>query len=264
MLHRLKESAILVVALIYSLFPALLRKHRRVVIYYHSVPGKDVESFSKQMKYLAASCHVVKISEIMTVQAAPKSSVVAITFDDAFVSVWDNGLPVLRKYDLPAAFFVPAGNLGRRPEWFMDDDYSDMNETVMTEQQIAKLDQQGYEIFSHTVSHPVLTEIEDDKLRVELLESRQKLETIAGHEVTGVSYPHGAQNEKVCRSARAVGYKWGFTIEPRIVDKKTDDLRIGRVEVSASDSILKFRLKARGAYQVVHYLRTIKRLLLRN
>ncbi len=249
-------------AALYSVYLLLTHKRPcRVVLYYHSVKEQDVERFQKQMEYLAANCTVVRPSTIRTASPNGSNYVVAVTFDDAFVNVMENAIPVLKKHGLSAAVFVPAGNIGRQPCWEMPENYPDRNETVMSKEQIAELDNYGFEICSHTVSHPLLTEIEKGKLEAELIGSKQTLEEIVGHEVYGLSYPHGAYNARVCEAARRAGYSCAFTIEPRPVDGATDDMRIGRFAVSATDGLMKFRLNVNGAYHVVTYLRRAKSLL---
>jgi peptidoglycan/xylan/chitin deacetylase (PgdA/CDA1 family) len=183
---------------------------------------------------------------------------VAITFDDAFVSIFENAIPVLKKHGFSAGIFVPTGNLGLSPGWVIEDNCSDKNETVMNIEQIAELGNDGFEVFSHTISHPLLTQIDEDGLRYELLESKKQLEKIIGCEITAISYPHGAHDTMVCMAAKNAGYRLGFTTEPDTVDCSPDDMRIGRFEVSAADSMLKFRLKVNGAYRAVKYLRKLK------
>jgi len=213
------------------------------------------------MVYLEKKCVMVKASHIKAAPMNGGKPVVAVTFDDAFVSVLENAIPVLRDHSLPAAIFVPTGNLGRQPGWKMPEDYSDKNEMVMSEQEIAQLDKDGFEILSHTVSHLSLTGIHESLLQNELEESKQALEKIIGHEVCGISYPHGDCNAAICETARQVGYQFGFTIEPLTAGRSPDDMKIGRFSVSPKDSFTKFRLKAGGAYEIVYYLRSIKRRL---
>ncbi|UCC99428.1 MAG: polysaccharide deacetylase family protein [Phycisphaerales bacterium] len=244
--------------------PWLLLMHKgplRSVIYYHGVARKDVPDFKKQMAYLAECCSVVEPSKIMTACSNGARCIVAITFDDAFLSVFENAVPVLKEHGLPAGIFVPAGCLGGSPSWVMPETSGDKDEVLMSERHIAGLDKDGFEIFSHTLSHPVLTKIEDGRLKKELADSKQMLEEIVGHEVHAISYPHGAHNDRVRVQTQKAGYKLGFTIEPKMVTGATDRLTIGRFKVSAGEGLLTFGLKVRGAYQVSSYLRRIKALV---
>ncbi len=256
----LKDTIEFVSALMYAPFLLLFRRRPcRIVIYYHAVRAEDVTGFNKQMSYLAKNCRVVKCSEVTRIIPEGTKPVVAVIFDDAFLSLRQNALPILKKYELPAAVAVPTGNMGELPRWSMDRDCYDRNEVVMDAEAVKELDRLGYEILSHTISHCNLTELDDVELNSELCESKQTLEEILGHSVDGISYPFGAHNARVCDAASRAGYEAGFTVEPRTFENSPANLRIGRFSVLPSDGLLKFKLKVRGAYEVVRYLRGLKR-----
>ena len=258
------KIAKLLLAMAYSvILPFIRKKPYRIVLFYHAVREVDLEAFEKQMSYLASKCKVVRVSEILTAEPGDFNVIVAITFDDAFVSVLRNGLPVLKRHRLTASIFVPTGNLGQPPKWNIPEDSLDRNEVVMSKKQLVDIDRDGFEVLSHTVSHCVLTEQNGRRLKGELSESKLALENIVGHEVCGISYPHGAYDCGVCSAARQAGYLSGYTIEPSIVDNRTDSMQIGRVSISPGDSLFEFKLKVSGAYQVVSYLRTITKRLFR-
>lgn len=255
-----KDIIEFIFATLYALFLNLSnRQPCRVVIYFHGINESETIGFGRQMAYLAERCLVVKPSKIKTAKANGRGNVVAITFDDALVSILENVMPILKKYALPAAICVPTGNLGRRPNWEVEQDYIGADEITISEEQIAKLDKKGYEILSHTVSHPRLTGLNEIKLKTELAESKRTLERIVGHSILGISYPYGAYDDNVCQATRDAGYKIGFSIEPCLVEPSSDNFQIGRFKILPEDGILKFRLKITGAYQAVKYLRTLKK-----
>lgn len=256
-MRYLKEKIKLFCSIPCAFYLLVTRKQpRHVVIYYHSVKKHQVEQFQNQMAYLATKCFVVKPSKIMSEPADGSKVVAAITFDDAFASVIDNAVPIMKKYELPAGIFVPVDNLGQKPRWEILGNISDKDEVVINKEQIVELDKEGFEIFSHTGSHSVLTKIDDDRLESELAGSKQNLENIIGHEVIGISYPQGAYDARVCEATRRAGYKLGFTIEPGLISSFTDDFRIGRTSVSPDDSLIKFKLKVNGAYHFPRFLKT--------
>jgi peptidoglycan/xylan/chitin deacetylase (PgdA/CDA1 family) len=256
----MKQILKTVLAAIYAVFVAR-KKPCRIVLFYHSVKKQDIDNFEKQISYIADKCKAVKASEILTTSMDGDNPVVVITFDDAFVSVFENALPVLREHGLPASIFVPTGNLGQPPRWNIPQTSPYKNDIVMSEKQLTEVNQNGFELLSHTVSHRVLTELDDNALKAELSNSKSALEKMLGREVCGISYPHGECNPKVCSAAKQTGYKLGFTIEPSMVNISTDPMQIGRVVVSPRDSLFQFKLKVGGAYQVLISLRNIKRKL---
>lgn len=253
-------------AVSYATLLFLMRKEKpRLIIYYHGVRNTERNGFERQISYLARRCRVLSLTELVRTSNYGREALVAITFDDGFVSAAENGWPVLKKYGLKAAMFIPIGNLGQRPQWFVGDPWGhDRSELVIGRELAAKLDREGFEMLSHTVSHAVLTELGADHLEVELVQSRQKLEEIVGHEVAIVSYPLGKYNEKVVAVSKQAGYQYGFTVEPLTVDHSPSEMEIGRFIVNPNMSMLKFRLKVSGAYQVTSHLRNIKAWLFGN
>lgn len=67
--------------------------------------------------------------------------------------------------------------------------------------QLVELQQQGWEILSHTVSHPRLNELTDERLEFELSQSRARLEAL-GVSVKNLVYPMNMNNERVRSVAR--------------------------------------------------------------
>jgi len=260
----IKAFAEFILAALYAVVLRLSRKNpARVVIYYHSIRSSDVANFRRQMAWLAANCTVVEPSHIAT-EPANGSTLVAVTIDDGFASALQNAAPILKEYALPAGFFIPAGHLGQKAGWKIEEHCGDKDECVIDQNQIKQLAKGGFEIFSHTLSHPRLTTVEDQQLETELVASKRTLEQIVGHEICGISYPHGDYDDRVCAYAQRAAYKTGFTIDPDAVDAATDSMRIGRFLVSPRDSLVKFRLKIRGAYQTLKLVRVIKKSILRS
>lgn len=262
--NDIKEAVKMSFAMAYAMYLKISNYDRRkVVLYYHSITNEQVDGFRRQMEYLAKTYKVVRTSEIMAAEPEDGQAVIAITIDDAFRNVYENALPVLREYSLPAAVFVPVGNLGYTPQWDVEEGVGDKDMPIMTYQQLIEMDREGFEVFSHTFSHPKLTEVDKKKLYVEVAGSKRILERLLGHEVTAISYPYGIHNDRVCRAAKEAGYSHGFTIEPTMINGATDNFRIGRFEVSAEESLVKFKLKCSGAFQVSTALSSMKALALK-
>jgi peptidoglycan/xylan/chitin deacetylase (PgdA/CDA1 family) len=222
-----------------------------------------VRNFKKQLAYLAEKCQVVKPSDIKECKPQGRKPIVGITFDDGFVCIVETALPLLKKHHLPAGVCVPTGSLGQGLKLSETETPAYESEVVINERQILNIDSASFEIFSHSVSHVRLNELEDHRLEAELAGSKQVLETILGHKILGISYPYGCYDARVCRAAKQAGYMIGFTTEPRMVGKATDVMQIGRFSISAKERLAVFKLKVNGGYQVSRYLRMVKRLVLR-
>ena len=66
----------------------------------------DLFEFERQMEWLSKNKRVVKLTD--WIQYRPKDDV-AITFDDSYENLYHNAVPVLKKYNLPATFFISTG-----------------------------------------------------------------------------------------------------------------------------------------------------------
>jgi peptidoglycan/xylan/chitin deacetylase (PgdA/CDA1 family) len=83
----------------------------------------------------------------------------------------------------------------------------------LTWDQVREMDSNGIEIGSHTVTHPILTKTNSDKLRYELRESRARLEAQLGRKVELLGYPNGDHNVAVQDEAARAGYKCAVTAD---------------------------------------------------
>lgn len=98
------------------------------ILLYHRVddPTRDPfrlcvspENFAQQMEVLAESGSALSLSEFMIRKNAGElePGAVCVTFDDGYLDVFTNALPILEKYEIPATVFVTTGNLGG-PFWW--------------------------------------------------------------------------------------------------------------------------------------------------
>jgi peptidoglycan/xylan/chitin deacetylase (PgdA/CDA1 family) len=190
---------------------------------------------------------------------AEHANYVAVTFDDAFESVVKNALPIMEKYGFQATIFVPSGCLGQQAPWTMDTDV-DRNERVASSGQLRALSKRHVIIGSHTITHPRLTTLGNDALSRELVQSRNDLNVLTGHNVNSLALPYGDYDSRVLQACVHSGYQHVFTIQP-IPVFATDFIR-GRIYVGAYDGPLEFFLKVAGAYQWMAFASVIKQKLL--
>ncbi len=99
---------------------------------------------------------------------------ISITFDDASQTVYDTGFPILNSQGIPATFYFITG--------FLTDPWKT---------QLRSMEDSGWEIGSHTVTHPDLTKLSPSELLFELNQSKNDLEA-AGLTITGFAYPYGS------------------------------------------------------------------------
>ena len=87
---------------------------------------------------------------------------------------------------------------------------------LMSWQQIRELGAQGHEIGSHSLTHPLLTDLDAAQLEREVVQSRSRLAQAAGCEVASFCYPNGSYDARALEAVRAAGYacavttRWGL------------------------------------------------------
>ena len=116
---------------------------------------------------------------------------VSITFDDALASVYSLALPELERFALSGTVYAISELIG--------EEY--LGYPVMTKPMMLDLVSKGWEIGSHTRSHPRLTDLQDREIRNELEVSKSHLEEAANCKVTSLAYPYGDVNNRVAQLA---------------------------------------------------------------
>jgi peptidoglycan/xylan/chitin deacetylase (PgdA/CDA1 family) len=154
--------------------------------------------------------------------------VASVTFDDGIASAVEHGLPVLDELGAPGTMFLALSMLG----WGGRIDAS----------AASRLPERGWEVGSHTMTHQVLTNVDDATLREELASSKRELELLTGRRCTAVSYPTGRCDARVIAAAGAAGYEAGAALEGAI-DVPPSALAWPRVGVRGDDSLGVFRVK---------------------
>ena len=180
---------------------------------------------------------------------ATSGRVVAITFDDAYLSELTLAKPLLDAVGYPATVYAPTAYLDtpERPlkwdgieQWHGGEHESEL--LPMSWAQLGELAEAGWEIGSHTRTHPHLDRVEDDtELRDELVESKATVEQRLGRDCTTLAYPYGEYDERVIAAAGAAGYAAAGTLPARLHPARP--LAWPRVGIYRGDDERRFRLK---------------------
>jgi len=83
----------------------------------------------------------------------------------------------------------------------------------LTWEQAREMDLNGVEIASHTLTHPILTKVSDEKLCSELQESRARLEEMLNRENKSFCYPNGNYDARVIQGVERAGYDCAVSTE---------------------------------------------------
>jgi peptidoglycan/xylan/chitin deacetylase (PgdA/CDA1 family) len=177
----------------------------------------------------------------------PARKTLAVTFDDGFASVFEFAEPILTRLGLPGTVFVPTAFMQERQhlnwqgiEAWLGSPYAD-ELRCMTWDEVRQLADRGWEIGSHTCSHPHLTTLSDAELREEMRGSFEQCSTHLGRPCRSIAYPYGDVDARVAALAKEAGYQTGACLAHSLVSLGAH--LWPRVGVWRDDSDLRFRLK---------------------
>jgi peptidoglycan/xylan/chitin deacetylase (PgdA/CDA1 family) len=177
----------------------------------------------------------------------------AVTFDDAFRSIPELALPALADLGVPATVFVPTANMeeGSVRAWPEIEEWLgtpwERELTGAGWDEIGQLTDAGWEIGSHTRTHPHLVSLDDDSLRDELQRSREECTVGGGAPCRALAYPFGEADARVARTAGEVGYEVAATLADRIpppTDGRPNPMLLPRLGVHQKDGPARLWLKS--------------------
>jgi peptidoglycan/xylan/chitin deacetylase (PgdA/CDA1 family) len=176
----------------------------------------------------------------------------AVTFDDAFASVRRLALPILERLGVSATVFATTrfADRGGPVRWHGLEPWADGEHAAELEamrwDDLADLRRRGWEIGSHTVSHPRLPALGDRELRAELEASRERCERMLGAPCTAIAYPYGDVDARTAAAASAAGYRAGAALGSPPV-RAGDPLVVPRIGIGHRDRRWRFAVKSAPA-----------------
>jgi peptidoglycan/xylan/chitin deacetylase (PgdA/CDA1 family) len=176
-----------------------------------------------------------------------QARVVAITFDDAFRSVYDIAFPLMRRLGLVGTVFVPTAwpDSDEPMQWDGIDQWlggpHEAELACMSWDQLRELRDAGWEISAHSHTHPRLTTVDDDRLADELRRSREICATRMGVTCESLAYPYGDVDARVIAAAGAAGFTYAATMKASI--PAPEPLYWPRVGIYHRDLAWRWRLK---------------------
>lgn len=240
---------------------------RTVFLMYHELeqPGRPLcvedpgytryvirsSAFRQQMDSLrGAGWRGVSVGEAIEFgKATPQ---VAITFDDGCETDLTSAAPILREFGFGATFYITAGFLNKRG--------------YLSTSQLQQLSALSFEIGSHSMTHPYLTDLDEKLLHYEIGESKSWLEQVVGKSVQHFSCPGGRFDKRVFQVARDAGYQTVATSRICANSKNSSHFGLGRIAVMQDTSLMSFRnlCRGRGLWRLnskVVFRQTVQRLL---
>jgi peptidoglycan/xylan/chitin deacetylase (PgdA/CDA1 family) len=145
---------------------------------------------------------------------------VVISFDDGYLGDYTHARPVLRRLGWPGVLDLLLANVRRGD---------------LTAHDVRALIRAGWEIDSHTLTHPDLTTVGEPQLRRELTGSQAEIRRRFGQPAHFLCYPVGRYDARVVAAVRAAGY-WGALTEDEGYAAPAEPYTLKRVRVQYGES----------------------------
>jgi peptidoglycan/xylan/chitin deacetylase (PgdA/CDA1 family) len=206
-------------------------------------------SFSRQLLWLNEQGYetlsIDRALDLWTRGRAPKHSIL-ITFDDAFADTLSVAARALTQAGMRATVFAPAGLLGQEVELRSPSSGSNAvsQGRIASEQELKAWAEKGFDVGSHSLSHPDLTEVSPVRVLDEAQDSKLRLEEILERPIEDFCYPYTHHNSSCRRLVQRSGYRSAFAGEPPMHDLYA----IPRMMIYPHDSMARFRRKVSGFY----------------
>jgi len=179
-------------------------------------------TFAAQMKYLHDEGYqAVSLGRVFDAWAGAATlpdRPVVISFDDGYPSHYLVAAPIMQQYGWKG---------------LLNADWKVLDESPRLLAQVRLLAAAGWEIGSHSLTHPDLTTLDADRLEEEAAGSREVLREQLAVAVDFFCYPAGRYDDDVVAAVEAAGYR-GATTTDRGLATRDEPFRLKRVRVSDS------------------------------
>lgn len=207
------------------------------IITYHSLDGSgspisvDPTQFRRDVRWLAEHGFQARtlsecLAQLRAGTLAERS--IALTFDDGFLNTLTIALPTLAQYGFVASVFVVTEFVGGSNDWPTQPS-GVPRLPLMDWSGVRDLQTAGWEVGSHTRTHPDLSKLPSDVARREISESQSALQQRLGSSVATFAYPYGRFRS---RDQVAVGTSHSCAVTTRLglAGERSNLLALERVD----------------------------------
>lgn len=211
------------------------------VLMYHSIDNHVSDlavspaKFEQQLQWLKAKGYrFVTVSELLKTNSV--DNVVALTFDDGFEDNYINMFPILQRYGAKASIYLAP-------------DISGIDK--LTVEQVKEMQASGLcEFGAHTLNHVNLSQLGDAEAKAEIIQSKQRVESMTERECRAFAYPFGRYTDRTVELVKAAGFESSVTVKKGI-ERIRDPYQIKRISVLGKTNIVQFYIAmTRGRYRV--------------
>jgi len=246
---------------------------RSVILNYHSIhptysfSTKPVD-FQKQIELLQVYFKVISLSEFHNLYRSGtlgKDNYAIIAFDDGYEDNFIYAFPIIKKFKIKPTIFIVTGFVNKEIDITKDFQvYRGLS--PLSWKQIKEMSEYEVEFGSHTHSHPNLVKIDLNKVKEELIISKDMIESQIKKEVVFFAYPWGQLNyfnSKIVSVVKYIGYNLACSTLWGNVDEEDSILTLPRIRIDPWDTLEDFKAKILGEWDYIKYFQVLRSFLKR-
>jgi peptidoglycan/xylan/chitin deacetylase (PgdA/CDA1 family) len=153
---------------------------------------------------------------------------IMLTFDDGYRGVATVAAPMMSQFGFVGTAYIITDRIAQNrktaPTW-------------LTWPQLRILEQRGWDIGSHTVSHTEIPNMSPEAALKTLRQSRFTLERRLGHPVQWFCYPAGSVDAKSVEAVKEAGYVLATTTKSGVTLSAQDPLQLERIRISNTTGV---------------------------
>jgi peptidoglycan/xylan/chitin deacetylase (PgdA/CDA1 family) len=230
------------------------------ILTYHGVYKRQVkgclplQKFISHLDFLSEVYSIIKLSELVKILGEgkrDKEKYVAITFDDAYDNFYHYAYPELIKRKIPATLFVPTAFVGGYNSWDYKQGKDNPFLKIMEWEELRGLEADLIEVGSHGHSHRHMASLKDEELKIEIMKSKELLESELQAKVDSFAYPYGelfSFDDRVIRILKESAYRYAFTTHFGRSSSANDLYRMKRISIWDDDETQDIKAKLLGYY----------------
>ena len=217
-----------------------------------ATPKQDLwvvpSEFQAEVTWLAArGYHAVTVAQWWGAShggAALPSRPIVFTFDDGFRGWYTNALPILQAQGWPGSMELALSHLGglqSAPPGGLSP-YAWKLQPYMVREMLAD----GWELDSHSLTHPMLTTVSATQLHAEVYASRAELQAQFGVPVSVFCYPYGGYDAATVKAVEGAGYAAALSTNLGLASSRQSPYALDRIPVDRGEGIAGIRAMLRS------------------
>jgi len=221
-------------------------------MYHNITPNNDLSlgltlsasKFEEQLDFLNKNGYTsLFVSELEQMQSIASKSVV-VTFDDVTENQLLYALPLLKKHNIKATFFIPFSYIGKTDLW------NNGSEKIMTIEELKSLDSSIIELGHHSFYHRKYSDLSEQEIDDDFDKSFDIITKNNLNVYPSLAYPYGNFPKKGLKKElffsilEKKGIKMAFRIGNRVnIFPVKNKFEMQRIDIKGQDTLFKFKWK---------------------